>query len=249
MNNQITAEQKRKFELAVKWGLGVALVLAFGSIAVAVLTSIAAIVASAVAGLAAVNALPVLSVKLANWRYRQLRNAVIENPMPTLIKAYDDAVERFKTKRRGVVTFSTTVKNFKDKIDSFKDRNADTSSMEAMYANMKRALAFQVMRLEEQQQNLAEAKVALAETQDKYNMALAMHEANNQLEDFTGETGMDFTMQREAFQAISTKLNEGFARMEISMALDYNALPASVAEREVLSLNVLDSKLKETEFA
>jgi hypothetical protein len=243
------AMKKEQFETAVKWVGGVGLVLVVGGVAVAVLTSLAAIAAAGALGLVMVNGWPVLSTKLANWRYRALRNAAIENPMPTLIRAYDQAVARYKEKRQGVTMFATTIGNFKAKIESYKKRAADTTSMEAMYENMKRALAVQVQRLSEQQRNLEEAKVVLAETQDKYNMALDMQTANSQLEDFTGETGMDFALQREAFDAVTAKLNEGFARMEISMQLDYNALPNAVQQSDAISFSTINQQLKETEFA
>lgn len=241
--------KKEQFEKVVKWGGGAAIVFVAGSVALVLLKSMLAIAACACTALAAVNGWPVLTTKLANWRYRALRREAIENPMPTLVRAYDEAVARFKEKRQGVVKFSATIANFKTKIASYEQRNADTASMTAMYENMKRALDFQVLRLTEQQANLEEAKLCLAEAQDKYNMALDMQEANNSLEDFTGESGLDFTLQREAFDAITSKLNEGFARMEISMALDYSALPNSVQERQVLDYSTINQKLKETEFA
>ena len=241
--------KKEQFEKVAKWGGGIAVVILAGGIALALLKSMLAILACGFTALAAVNIWPVAVTRLANWKYNQLRKQAIENPMPTLIRAYDEAVARFKEKRSGVVQFSTTIKNFKSRIEDYEKRSADTSSMQAMYENMKRALDFQVQRLTEQQQNLEEAKVCLAETQDKYNMALDMQAANNSLEDFTGESGMDFTLQREAFAAVTSKLNEGFARMEVSMALDYNKLPNELQTTQVRSLQILDQKLKETEFA
>lgn len=243
------AMKKEQFETAIKWAGGIGIVLLVGGIAVAVLKSLIAIAACAIAGLAMVNGWPVVSTKLANWRYRQLRNEAIENPMPVLIKAYDTAVARYKEKRQGVQKFATTIANFKSKIEAYKERNADISSMQLMYENMKRALEVQVSRLQDLKVGLEEGKVVLAETQDKYNMALDMQAANNQLEDFTGETGMDFSLQREAFDAVTSKLNEGFARMEISLALDYQALPNSVAQREVVDFNTINQQLKQTEFA
>lgn len=239
--------KKEQFEKGVKWVGGVGLVLIAGSIAAAVLKSVLTIAACGLVTLVCVNGWPVVATRLANWKYRQLRQQVIENPMPTLIKAYDDAMARFREKRKGVTTFATTIANFKSKIESYQQRKVDTTSMQAMYENMKRALEFQVLRLTEQQANLVEAKEVLAETQDKYSMALDMQAANNQLEDFTGESGMDFSLQREAFDAVTSKLNEGFARMEISMALDYNALPNEVQQLRAGSFTTINDKLKELE--
>lgn len=241
--------KKEQFEVAVKWIGGIGIVLLVGGIAVAVLKSLLAIAACGVTGLVMVNGWPVMSVKLSNWKYRQLRQDTIDNPMPRLIHGYDQSITLYKNKREGVTKFATTIGAFKAKIESYKARNADTTSMMVMYENMKRALAVQVQRLVEQKQNLAEAKVILGETQDKYNMALDMQAANNQLEDFTGESGMDFALQREAFDAVTAKLSEGFARMEMSMALDYNALPDALQEVQAVSFTDINKQLKATEVA
>lgn len=239
--------KKEQFETAVKWVGGIGLVLVVGGIAVAVLKSIIAIAACGVAGLVAINGWPVLATKLANWKYQALRREAIENPIPTLVRQFDDATARFRLKRDGVVKFSTTTKNFKEKINTYQQRNADTTTMRAMYENMKRALDFQVQALADQQQNLVDFKGKLAEAQDAYNMALDMQAANDSLESFTGQEGQEFMLQREAFDAITAKLNEGFARMEISMELDYAALPNSVQQQQVLDMDVLNTKLKATE--
>lgn len=241
--------KKEKFEQIAKWGGGIAIVLGAGALAAALLASILSIAACAFTGLAAINLWPVAVTKLSNWKYRQLRQEAIENPIPTLSRQFDEAVKRFREKRQGVVKFSTTTKNFKDKIERYEANGADTTAMSSMYGNMKRALEFQVLQLSDQQQNLEEFKIKLGEAQDAYSMALDMQEANNSLESFTGESGQEFVLQREAFDAITSKLNEGFARMEISMSLDYAALPNSVQEREVMHLSDINQKLKATEFA
>lgn len=238
---------KLKFETAVKWIAGTGAILVMGGIAIAVTTSIAAIAVTAVVGLAVVNGIPVVARKLASWKYNALRQDAISNPIPNLIAALDKQKAMFAERRKGVVQFSTTTKNFKEKIEAFDRKGSDTTQMRVMYDNMKRVLEVQVNDLAERSAELKEADVKLGEAQDAYNMALEMQAAGNSLEAFSNVPAQDLALQREAFQAITSKLNEGFARMEVSMALDYNALPASVQGNSVSKLEDLTARLHSVE--
>lgn len=241
--------KKEQFEQVAKWGGGIAVVLLAGGVALMLLKSMLAIAACGLFGLAAINVWPVAVTRLANWKYNQLRQQAINNPIPTLLRQLEVATETFRTRRQGVVKFSTTTKNFKEKLDLYANKGSDVTSMQAMYENMKRALAIQIHDLGNVQTSLAEFKEKISEAQDAYNMALDMQSANQDLEAFTGQPAQDFAFQREAFDAITSKLNEGFARMEVSLALDYNKLPAAMLNDEVLDFKTLNNNLKATEFA
>jgi hypothetical protein len=236
-----------KLETTVKWIGGICVVLVAGTVAVAVMTSVVAIAATAVVGLAVVNGMPVIARKFASWKYNALRQDAIANPIPNLITALEKQQVMFNERRIGVVQFSTTTKNFQAKIQAFEAKGSDTRQMKVMYDNMKRVLEIQINDLTERAAELKEADVKLGEAQDAYNMALEMQAAGNSLEAFSGKPALDMALQREAFNAITSKLNEGFARMEINMALDYNALPAAIQGTSVSKLEDLTAKLHTVE--
>lgn len=243
MNQNELATKRVKAETVVKWVGGVGLVIVVGGVAVAVLTSITAIVAAGVVGLAAVNGMPVIARKFASWKYNALVQDAIENPIPNLISAYDKQVSAFNTARKGVETFNTTCLNFKDKIKGFEERNVDTTAMRSMYDNMKRALQMQTDELVTRSAELKEAKKELGEAQDYYAMALEMQSASNSMAAISNVPAVDEAIHREAINAIRTKLNNGFARMEVSMAIDYTKLPSELQNVQVEKLENISSKL------
>lgn len=247
MNQNDLVAKRVKAETVVKWVGGIGLVIVVGGVAVAVLTSIAAIVAAGIAGLAAVNGMPVVARKFASWKYNALVQDAIENPIPNLITSYNKQEQGVKEFRTGVEAFATTVLNFKDKIAAFEARGADTTAMRLIYDDMKRVLQMKTDVLVAEQAELVATKKELAEAQDYYAMGLEIQSASNSMSAITNRPAQDEAIHREALNAIKTKLNNGFARMQVSMAVDYQAMPAELKGVEVGKLEDITSKLKSLE--
>lgn len=232
-----------KLETTVKWIGGIGVVIIIGGVAVAVMTSIVAIAATAVVGLAVVNGMPVIARKFASWKYNALRQDAIDNPVPNLLTKFQEAEKRYKMQYQGVVTLSATTKNFQSKITQYKSEGAPTEAMQVMYENMKRALSMKTQALGKAKDDLEDDRLKIKQVQQLYNMALDMQSANAMLEQSV-EVPMETQMlAAEALQSITTKLNTGFAGMEVAMALDYNSLPQEMINAPTMRLEEISSQL------
>src|SRR5471030_1613994 len=235
MDKNELAVKRQQVEKVVKWVGGIGIILVAGTVAIAVATSIVAVTVACITGLVAINVIPVAARRLASWKYNELRRDAIDNPIPNLMTRFEEEQARFKLQYDGVVKLNASTKDLQSKIEGYKQRGASTDVMMPMYENMKRALSVKTDALVNRNEELKALKVKIGEAQEMYNMALDLQSASDQLESASVEMPIqDKLLFNESLQAITTKLNTGFARTETAMALDFNALPASAAAIKVL---------------
>lgn len=242
--------KKEKIEQAVKWSLGISIVIAVGSLALMVLQSLLAIAAAGFVALAMINFTPVVARKFASWKVNALTSDAQKNPVPNLIAQSQKQRAKIAVHREGVTKFSMTTKNFKAKMEAYKMRGAaGAADMEPMYENMKRALAFQIDRLQEAIMALEEFNRDIASASDAWQIALELKAANEAMAILTDEDPLDTYLRSASFDAITAKLNHSTAALEMSMTLDCSRLPSDAAAMKVVSMDDLSQRLKTLEPA
>ncbi len=240
---------KSKFQLAVKWVVGITAILVGGLIAAAVLTSVVTIAITGVVTFAAIQFAPVVAQKITSWKYQALRADAIENPIPNLIKRLSDQNQVFTEKKNAVVSFATTTKNFKSRMEEFAARKADTTGMQATYENMKRVLNMQLGKLELAKDALDESVENVKRAQDDWEMSLEIIKANEKMSIFTDTDPVAAMLERISYHAVSSKLNQAMSELEVSMTLDFRQLPKEIAGAEVVSGNMLIERLEKLEVS
>ncbi len=242
--------QKEKVEQIAKWGLGIGAVIVAGALAMVVFTSIVAIAAAGVAGLAVINFAPVVARKFASWKVNALQHDAQKNPVPNLIALAQKEQDKINKHRAGVTQFSMTTKNFKAKMEGYRAKGAaGVADMEIMYENMKRALAFQIDKLQDALEALEVFKGDITKASDAWQIALDLKAANEAMSIMTEEDPLDTFLRNSSFDAITSKLNHSTAALEMSMSLDYRHLPSDAANVKVVSIDDLSLKLKSLEAA
>lgn len=235
---------KKKLEIGLKWVAGIGFIVIAGSIAALVLTSVIAIMAAATVTIVAVNAAPVLARKMSSWKINALTDDAKKNPIPNLVRQYQLAQTKLTTFRETVIAFGGTTKVFKGKLEQYRTKNsASVPDMELMYENMKKMLAYQIHCLEIAVGDLQIFREDIAKAQDEWQIALELKEASKAMAGFTGTDPLEDMLQRTSFDAITTKLAQSSAALEISMSLDSSTLPSSIINTQVVSIEDLNKRL------
>jgi len=261
-NDLIAKRDKMKNWLSVG-GLAAGVVAA-GIFYLFLLQAVAGLVALAVAGalgLAIVNLAPVVSLKLANWKYRltddekvqhlkKVAAAAEKNPIETLtalLIAKKDAFNVFKTSVEQAVTARS---NFKTKVAKFKERYpARASEFEAQLARMTDLVERKKVALNDARQSLEDGDMKLEEMKAYYEMSKDAIEANRAAGMDTGDA-FEKLKADTACDAVFESMNLAFAQLEVAAALDVDsddkpaAAPVQLGHSES---NILEMPARETQ--
>ncbi len=239
---------KSQFETGAKVALGGGVVLAVGAVALLLLQSLLAIAACGVVGLVMYHGAPVFARKMSTWKFLALQADARENPIPNLIRSLELERKNFNGKKASVVAFSATTKNFKSKLEHFRAKGAQgVVEMEAMYANMKRACAYQILKLEAAQEALIENAQMVSAAQDTWQISCEIIAANEAMGVFSQVDPVEDMLKKISYDAVTSKLSNSMAQLEVSLALDYKALPDDIKQLEVQSSDDLNQRLKQLE--
>jgi len=228
MPTKMLSLDERRAKLQTKFKVGLA-ILAAAIVAPVVWLAVGGLIGLAVAGVLAltiVNAAPVLSMKLANWRLKAIKAEAYKNPVETLQMALKEKLEKLEQFRLKIVEFSTSVKSYRSKVQAFSEKWPDKASVfQEQLRNMealleKRKNAYQVAVKESQSFELK-----IQEADAMWQMAMAAQDMN-EAANLTGDDLMEKIKVDTSLNSVQDAMNRAFTDLEM-MILDEDvpALP------------------------
>ena len=229
-----------------------------------VMLAIGGIIGLAVAAGIAVTCVtlaPVVSLKLANWKYRlvdaekvshisKVTKAAEENPIETLTALLIAKKQAYNVFKASVTQAVTARSNFKDKVAKFKEKYpARAVEFEAQLSRMTDLVERKKKALNEAQVSLEDGDNKLEEMKAYYEMSKDAIEANRAAGMDTGDA-FEKLKADTACDAVFESMNMAFAQLEVAAALDVNPDDKSVAPTVQLGHSepvVLDVAVRETQ--
>mgnify|MGYP006055801867 FL=1 len=174
---------------------------------------------AAFVGLIIVNAAPVVSMKIANWKVKAITSEAKENPIETMVTLMQEkqlAYNRFKTSVESAVSACLSfekkcaafAKSYPDRASEF---NNQLQAMQTLVDRKQTALA-------EAQQMLATGNNKLEEMRAYYEMAQAANDANSAAGMDIGDMYAKLKVDT-ACDAVFNSMNKVFATLEVEANL------------------------------
>lgn len=245
MGTAILEELQRRSKRIQTWvkvlglsviGLVVAPVIYFA------ITGLVGLIVAAVVGLVAVNLLPVVAMKFANWKLKAIKAEASENPIETMQKVVDEREaehkhfgDKLELEQAGIDTFANKVVTFKAKYPQ------DAPKFEEQLAARRESIRLKRLKYIELGKSIQVAKGQIERAQaiwDMSNLALASEAADrattlNTYQRIRTEVAMDSVINR---------MNLSFADMQRAMD---DAQIQSIEHDPSSTLEVLPSHVKE----
>lgn len=221
-------EKKLQVAKLVKWGI---IIIACAIVAPVVFLAIKGIVGIAIAGLIgliAINAAPVISLKLANAKYRAIDaenvqhvekvvDAAAVNPIETLILQSQQKRQASDQFRTAITMFRSEVKNFTDQMTQFgQEYPEDVARFKTQLDAMNKLLRFREDRYKQLQIELDNFDSAIKRAQAMWKMSQAAQKMNKM-------AGMEMADPFEkikadsAINSVMSSMNKAFAEMETAL--------------------------------
>lgn len=210
-----------------------------------VVKGIVGLAIAGIVGLVVVNAAPVLSMKLANWKVKGIVSEAKENPIETMVNLLAEKKKAFDSFKIAVENAATAKKDFAQKCSQFsKKYPARAHEFEVQLAAMTQLVEKKVQALQDAKASIDLGYVKLDEMRAYWEMSQAAQEAN-------AAAGMDTGDMYErlkadtAVDAVFESVNRAFAELEVAAALqEPRALENNPSEGITFSTVPTESKVK-----
>ncbi len=223
--------------------LGTAAVLASGALAFLV-------------GIIVINAMPVASMKIANWRLRALKAEAERNPIETLQSQQLELVTALDNEANAIKSFDTEVSNFRSSLQKELDNGFPDAAASGLptLQNMEKLLSFRRVKYKRAQARIVDRakKIELAES--KWRVALAAQKVTAA----SGETNLNALgqiLESIAFGSVESAVNTSMAELRTAIMVeevpaddkDVIDMPAQIEHNpsQGLDLKVLQQALAE----
>ena len=212
------AESRRdKLALILKWGLiaGVGFIVA--PLAFTLLTAVTALLLTGFIALTAVALAPVAAMKLANWRMSEILSEARRNPIPTLENelinrkaALQQASEHLQMSLAQVEGFirqaEEAARQYPDMAARWRERSAKAQAL----ADARKRSYIQASRAVDEFERVVER------CRTEWKLVVAEAAMNNSLNATLGDP-MAALRSRTAIEAVTDRMNEAFAGLEIAL--------------------------------
>lgn len=232
--------KKQQVATIIKWGVIIAACAVIGPIAFMAVKGIIGLALAVGVGLVGINAAPVVSLKLANMKYRALdaervehvekvSTAAAANPIETLINQSMEKRQASDAFKQAITMFRTEVKNFADQIAGFaKEYPDDVARFQSQLDAMNKLLKFREDRYKQLQVELDNFDAAIKRAQAMWKMSQAAQKMNK----LAGvELGDPFEKIKadSAINSVMTSMNKAFAEMETALLDNKEVQQATLA--------------------
>lgn len=139
---QLTPEQKKiQFQKRVKFVLMIGAGLLFAPVAVAAIGGLIGLGIAALIAIVGINAAPVVSMKLANWRMRAIMDEARAHPIETMLAIYVDNMGTIKAADDKIRSLAARLLDFRGKAEGFSQRYPQRAAQyNQMITNMQKVL-------------------------------------------------------------------------------------------------------------
>jgi len=211
-----------------KWGLGLVTALVLAPLSYLVAYAILGVTAALSAGLlltvvylVGVNAMPALSMRLANWKLKQLKLEAERNPVETL-QVQQTALEAALDREAEQVTaFDGEVETYRSSLV----REVEAGHPEAAAAGlpilktMEQKLVYRRLKFQQAQRDIAARATKVQQAEAGMRVALAAQRLSKAAGE-TQQSTLDRILENIAFASVDSTVNRSMAELRTSIMVD-----------------------------
>lgn len=216
MNDDLKRERTAMF---VKWGLGLLAALAISPVIFLAVKGLVGLALALVVGLALVNFTPYVAMKFANWKLKAVKAEARENPIETRQNVALAQHRRLEEKSGHTASFGTEIRNVADEVQNLRDHNqaTDADLLAAELAALQEDFDEQVLQLNEARDALAKYEDETVRLSRRWKGAEALLRARGANGKALNQE-LEKLVSQEATDAVNSKMNEAFARLDVDRA-------------------------------
>lgn len=218
MNDEVN---KQKLVNIVKWGSIITISLIAAPIVfVLAKAALGAVIALGLAGLIAVAGIefsPVIAMKLANRKVKEIVSEATSNPIETLYNQLAEKRQSSNAFKDSITLFRTEIKNFEQTTAQFKKQYPeDAERFEKQLSTMNQLLSFRESRYKQLQIELDNFDKAIARAQALWNMSQAAQKMNK-LAGVKMADQFEKIKTDSAVNSVMNSVNKAFSEMETAL--------------------------------
>lgn len=215
--------KKQKYDTIFKVGLIGVAALIISPIIFAVVQGIVGAAIAGLVGLIAVNAAPVVSMKLANWKIKGIVNEAKENPIETLTNLIIESKRAFDVAETATVNAVTARDTFVRKADNFSRKYpARAAEFALKKEQLEEATEKKKAALQNMKNDIEKSETVLDEMKAYWDVSQSLQAANKAI----GNIGDQYAQLKRdtSYDAVYESLSRSFAELEVASAIDVEKL-------------------------
>lgn len=233
--------KRQKYNTAFKVGLiGLAALIISPIIFMVVQGLVGAAIAAGI-GLVVVNAAPVVSMKLANWKVKGIVAEAAKNPIETMTNLLIEKRKAYQQFKESVTNAVTARNSFAEKCTKFaKQYPARAPEFQKQLDNMTALVEQKKRALNDAEEALKQGALKLEEMKAYWDMSQAAIEANKAAGMDTGDFYEKLKVDT-ACDAVFDSMSKAFAQLEVEAALQIDNDPSPTLNTTTINV---DAKVK-----
>ena len=209
------------YEAIVRWAIVLVVAVVIAPFIFLAVKGIVGLALAFLVGSIVIQLAPVFTIKLKNYRLKEIKREVRKNPIETLQNAYIESAKRLAQADANIVESDTAIRNFDARNAIFSKRYPEEAPT---YAAISQKLHQGLVLLKTRQQT---ARLALENTRAQIDKANAIYEMAKsaqhamQLSQPAEQQVFDQIVKDIAFDQVETELHRAFAQLD--QALEQHA--------------------------
>lgn len=186
-----------------------------------------------------INVMPIISIKFANWKLKELKAEADKNPIETLEREYATQVDELRVRGQTIEKFSAQVRIYKDKSDKFaKEFPDEAAKFREEYLNMKELLRLQVLAFQKVKADLADFDKQIQKARAIWDMTQELAK----LRQFAGGAAEEYYRRIQvdtALNSVQKSIGEAFASLDMALldAQSADRKPAKKAAKTEITVS------------
>lgn len=209
--------KRKKFAGIVKIAIGAIAIVVLAPAIMLLVKGIIGIAIAGTVGLAIVNGAPVISMKLANWKVKEIVAEAKKNPIETMINIQGDRVDKLIEAKTRIGDLQAAVMNFADKVTGFKKQWPNEAvAFDLAVTNSNRVLEKWKADYKLAKAALEQYGLEIEKCKAINEMALEMAKLNKMAQ-MDSDKLMEKLKSDTAIDEVSKRMNSAMAQLETSL--------------------------------
>ena len=218
----------------IKWAIGIAAAVLIAPVVYLAIKGIVGLAVAAIAGLVAVNGMPVVAMKLANWKLRGMKWEARSNPIETRQALAIKARERIGEAEKAFTDFATEVRNFADEVNALsQSQPADAADFAEQLRKLRQLLALKEAGLKAARESADAFEAATERAARKWKVAQSAIRMNR-LAGAAADDALSKILADESLDSVQTAMNRALSELDTAIAMSSPVMvthqPAEVIE-------------------
>lgn len=205
MDIQDLDPRKMKIATGLKWALGLLGALIIAPVIFLIVKGLVGLALAAIVGLAVVNFMPVLSMKMANWKWKLIVAEAQKNPIETMYEELADDRNARAESDQEITAYETEINNIESNMTSLTTdlQPEDIETFRREIAAMREDLALMQIDLTQFDAEILKKDVEVRRSKAIWQMNMVIDSANKRYNTRLAEATMKKIKTQTAIDAVS----------------------------------------------